>query len=277
MIRDKYNIIPVTMAAIFHVAVFASLVFAFDLNRRSYPVVPLKLQATLVTEEDVSRAPPAKAPEPEPIPEPDPEPEPVQEPDTSEQDRLRAEEEQRRLDMAAEQERIRLQQEQDKKRREAEEVERKKRAEAEVERQRELAERKREEDLERQRQENERLRREAEEAEILRRQQAEIEAEAERLKAMEANDFDRWGYAIQRRIERNIVYPASRPEALECEVDLRLLPSGQVVQTVIGRCNGDALVRRAIESAIAKSSPLPLPENPRVFKRDLKILLKPTQ
>jgi colicin import membrane protein len=263
------------MAAIFHVAVVASLVFAFDFNRRSYPVVPLKMQASLVTEEDLARAPPPKAPEPEPIPEP--EPEPVIEPDTSEQERLREEEEKRRLDMQAEQERIKLQQEQDRQRREEEEAERKKRAEAEVERQRELAEQKRLDDLERQRLENERLRREAEEAEILRRQQAEIDAEAERIQAMEASDFDRWTYAITRRIERNIVYPASRPEALECDVDIRLLPSGQVVQTVIGRCNGDALVKRAIESAIAKSSPLPEPENPRVFKRDLKILIKPTQ
>jgi colicin import membrane protein len=258
-----------TMAAVLHVAVAASLVFAFDLNRRTYPVVPLKMQATLVTEEELAEPPPVKAPEPEP------EPEVI--PDTSEQDRLREEEEKRRLDMQAEQDRIRLQQEQDKKRRDQEEAERKKRAEAEVERQRDLAERKRLEDLERQRQENERLRREAEEAEILRRQQAEIDAEAERIGAMEASDFDRWMYAISRRIERNIVYPASRPEGLECEVDLRLLPQGQVVKTDIGRCNGDAAVRRAIESAVAKSSPLPPPENPRVFKRDLKILLKPTQ
>lgn len=274
MIRDRYNIIPAIMATLFHAAVVASLLFAFDFDRRTYPVVPLKMQATLVTEED-TRPPPVKAPEPEPEPEPEIQPEP--EPDTSEADRLRAEEERRRLDMQAEQERIRLQQEQDRKRRAEEEAERKRRAEAETERQRELAERKRLEDLERQRAENERLRREAEEAEILRRQQAEINAEAERLQAMQANDFDRWMFAISRRIERNIIYPASRPEGLECEVDLRLLPNGQVVTTEIGRCNGDAAVRRAIESAVAKSSPLPPPENPRVFKRDLKILLKPTQ
>jgi len=267
VIRDQHNIIPVTMAAMFHVLVAASLVFAFDLTRRSYPVVPLKLQAALVEENEIPRALPVTEPEPEPVPQPD----------TSEQDRIQQEEEQRRLDMQAEQERIRLQQEKDRKRREEEEAERKRRAEAELERQRELAERKRQEDLERQRQENERLRREAEEADIRRQQQALIDAEAERLQAMEASDFDRWMFAISRRIERNIIYPASRPEALECDVDLRLLPNGEVVKTDIGRCNGDEAVKRAIMSAVAKSSPLPPPENPRVFKRDLKILLKPTQ
>jgi len=253
------------MAAIFHGVVVASLVFALDFSRRSYPVVPLMMQATLVTEEDIRQPPPVVEPEPEP------------EPDTSEQDRLRAEEEKRRLDMQAEQDRIRLQDQQDRERREKEEAERKARAEAEVERQRDLAERRRLEDLERQRQENERLRREAEEAEILRSQQAEIDAEAERLEAMQASDFDRWVYAISRRIGRNTVFPASTPEDLECDLDLRLLPNGEVVKTDIGRCNGDALVRRAIETGVARSSPLPQPENPRVFKRDLKILIKPTQ
>ena len=263
------------MAAIFHVAVVASLVFAFDFNRRSYPVVPLKMQASLVTEEDLARAPPPKAPEPEPIPEP--EPEPVIEPDTSEQDRLREEEEKRRLDMQAEQERIKLQQEQDRQRREEEEAERKKRAEAEVERQRELAEQKRLDDLERQRLENERLRREAEEAEILRRQQAEIDAEAERIQAMEADATTRWVYAMQSRISRFFIPPASMPAGLECFVNVRQLPSGVVVNVEVDRCNGDEAVRRAVEAAVFKASPLPIPDNPSVFERDLRIRFKPEQ
>jgi len=269
VIRDRYNIIPAILAAILHAVVVASLVFAFDFSSRSYPVVPLKMQASLVTEEDIRQPPPVREREREPEPEP--------EPDTSEQDRQAAEEEKRRLDMQAEQDRIRLQQEQDRKKREQDDADRKERREAEVERRRDLAERKRLEDMELQRAENERLRREAEEADILRQRQALIDAETERLEAMEASDFDRWMYAISRRIERNIVYPASRPEALECDLDLRLLPNGEVVKTDIGRCNGDALVRRAIETAVSRSSPLPPPENPRVFKRDLKILLKPTQ
>lgn len=255
------------MAAIFHVAVVASLVFAFDFNRRTYPVVPLKMQATLVSEDDIPEPPPVQAPEPEPEPEPD----------TSEQDRLRQEEEKRRLDMQAEQDRIRLQQEKDRERREKEEAERKERREAEVERQRDLAERKRLDDLERQRQENERLRREAEDAEILRVQQAAIDAEAERLKAMEADDTTRWIYAMQEQISRNFIPPASTPVDLECFVNVRQLPSGVVVEVVVDKCNGDEAVRRAIEAAFYKASPLPSPDNPSVFERDLRIRFKPEQ
>jgi colicin import membrane protein len=261
------------MATAFHAVVVASLVFAFDFSSRTYPVVPLKMQATLVTEEDIRRPPPVE------VPEPVPEPEPEAETDTSEQDRQQAEEEKRRLDMQAEQDRIRLQQEQDREKREKDEADRRQRREAEVERRRELAESKRLEDLERQRAENERLRREAEEADIQRQQQALIDAESERIEALEASDFERWVSAIGRRIGRYIVFPASTPEALECDVNLRLLPSGEVVKTDIGRCNVDvdSAVIRAIETGVARSSPFPLPENRDVFKRDLKILLKPTQ
>lgn len=271
MIRDQYNIIPVTMAAIVHAVVVASLVFAFDFSSRSHPLVILPIQASLVSAEDIPDPPPVEMPEPEPDPEPEPEP------DTSEQDRLREEEAKRQVDMKAEQERIRLQQERDRQRREREESERKERAEAEVERQRQLAERQRREDLERQRQENARLRREAEEAEMQRRQQQEIDAEARRLEAMQADDTSRWIFALQGQISRNFVPPASTPSDLECIVDVRQLPGGVVTNVEVGRCNGDEAVRRAIEAAVYKASPLPPPDNPAIFNRDLRITFKPEQ
>lgn len=284
--RDQYNIIPVTMAAIIHVAIAASLVLAFDFRSREFPVVPLAINATLVTEDELQAAPPVELPEPEPDPEPElvpepepePEPEPDPEPDTSEQDRLRQEEEKRQADLRAEQERIREQQERDRQRREQEEQEQRERAEAEVERQRQLAEQKRQDDLERQRLENERQRQEAEAAERQRLRQAEIDAEAQRLARMQADDVTRWQYAIQQKITRNFVLPASAPATgLECVVNVRQLPGGRVVDVRVGRCNGDAVVERAIEAAVNKASPLPSPDNPNIFERDLQIVFKPEQ
>lgn len=264
MIRDRYNIIPLFLAAMFHVAVFTGLVVAFDFTKPAHPAVPLAISATLVSEAELP-----------PPPEPEPEPEPV--PDTSEQERIRLEEEKRQADLRAEQERIRLQEEADRKRREQEETERKRRQEEEVERRRAEAERKRQEDLERQRLENQRLRREAEEAELERRRQEELQAEEMRLAALNASDKDRWAYAIQQQITRNFIRPASAPENLECIVDVRQLPGGQVVNVDIGRCNGDESVRRSIEAAVFKASPLPAPDNPAIFQRDLRITFKPEQ
>ena len=272
MIRDQYNIIPVSMAAVFHVLVFGGLVVVLDFATPSRPQVPLAIEATLVTAEDLPPPPPVvEEPEPEPAPEPEPEP------DNREAERQRLEEEQRQADLRAEQERIRLQQEEDRQRRAKDEAERKRREEDELERRRVEAERKRQEDLERQRAENERLRREAEKAQILRRQQEEIEAEERRLQAMQADDTARWIYALQGQISRNFIPPASTPEDLECIVDVRQLPGGTVVSVEVGRCNGDETVRRAIEAAVFKASPLPPPDNPAVFDRDLRIRFKPEQ
>ena len=267
MFSDRYQIIPTVMSIIIHVLIFGGLFVAFDFSRPVMPAMPLAIEATLVTED----APPP----PPPVVEPEPEPEP--EPDNSAAERARLEEEKRLADLRAEQERIRLQQEADRKRREEEEAERRRRQEEETERLRAEAERKRLEDLERQRAENERLRREAEEAEIARRRQQEIDAEQNRLAAMEADDMARWVFALQQAIRRNYVEPASAPIDLECIVNVRQLSGGVVASVSIGRCNGDEAVRRAIEAAVQKASPLPAPDNPRIFERDLRITFKPEQ
>lgn len=271
MIRDKYNIIPAFLAGIFHVLVFGGLVVAIDFSKPAYPAMPLAITANLVTEAELPKPPPVKEPEPEPELAPEPEP------DTSVEDRLREEEAKRQADLRAEQERIRLEEEADRKRREQEEAERKRRKEEEVERLRAEAERKREEDLERQRLENQRLRQQAEEAELQRRRQAELDEEQMRLASLTADDKSRWAFAIQRQITRNFIRPASAPEHLECIVNVKQLPGGRVVNVDIGRCNGDDAVRRAIEAAVNKASPLPSPENPGVFERDLRIIFKPEQ
>ncbi len=265
MIRDKHNIIPLFLAGIFHALVFGGLVVAIDFTTPAYPAVPLAITATLITEADLPKPPPVEEPEPEP------------EPDTSFDDRMREEERKRQADMREEQQRIRLEEEADRKRRLEEEAERKRRKEQEVERLRAEAERKRLEDIERQQLENRRLRMVAEEAELLRQRQAELDAEDMRLAALSASDEARWAFAIQQQITRNFIRPASAPEDLECVVNVRQLPGGQVGDVDIGRCNGDAAVRRAIVAAVYKAAPLPSPDNPAVFQRNLRITFKPEQ
>jgi len=267
LIRDKYNIIPFCLAGIFHVLIFGGLVVAIDFTKPAYPAVPLAITATLVAADDMPRPPPVVEPEPEPEPEPD----------TSEQDRLREEAAKRQADLREEQRRIQLEEEADRKRREQQQAERKKRREEEVERLRVEAERRRQEEVERQRQENLRLRREAEEAELARRRQQELDAEEMRLAALQADDTTRWVFAIRQQITRNFILPASAPVGLECVVNVRQIAGGQVVNVVIGRCNGDESVRRAIEAAVYKASPLPPPDNPRIFERDLTITFRPEQ
>jgi colicin import membrane protein len=270
MFHDRYNIIPTVVSTLIHVLIFGGLFVAFDFPTPVQPARPLLIEATLVTEESPPPPPPV-------VSEPEPEPEPEPPPDNSESERQRLEEEKRQADLQAEQERIRLQQEEDRQRREEEEAERRRRQEEETERLRAEAERRRQEEVERQRLENERLRREAEEAEIARRREQELAEEEQRIASAEANDMARWVFGLQQAISRNFVPPASAPIDLECVVDVRQLANGTVANVSIGRCNGDDAVRRAIEAAVYKASPLPPPDNPRIFERDLRITFKPEQ
>ncbi len=277
MLRDSYNIIPASLAVLLHVLILGSMIVAYDLARPT-PFTPLAVKATLVTE--IPEVAPSRVVAPEPVveePEPEPEPiveEPEPEPDNSEELRRQAEEEKRRLDALLEQERlekIRQQEEADRKRREQEEAERKKREEEEKERKRIEAEKKREEDIRRQREENERLRRELE----AEQRQDEIEAESDRLAAIDSGQLAVYQAMIQQKIYRHWKVPASAQDDLFCSVRVRQARGGDVLGVSFVRCNGDDAVKRSIEAAILRSSPLPEPPEPNLF--DPNILLNLTK
>ena len=189
--------------------------------------------------------------------------------------RREAEEEKRRLDALVEKERLekirqqeeadRKQAEADRKQKEKEEAEREKRSEEEKERQRIEAEKKREDDIRRQREENERLRRDAE-AEA---RAEEIEAEEGRFAAVDAGALAVYMAQIRQKIERNWSAPASAGAELKCSVRVRQVPGGEVTGVTILTCNGDEAVKRSVEAAIYKSSPLPEPSNPNLFDRNI--------
>jgi colicin import membrane protein len=165
---------------------------------------------------------------------------------------------------------------------------------SELQRQRDEAERARIEEearLERLRQEEEqRLAREREaEAERQRqeaaaaRQRAEMEAELqlalaledERRQAEEAGLLDEYIRLIENRIQQNWISPVSSHVGLECVVNVTQIPSGDVVDVRVGRCNGDEAVVRSIEAAVLRSSPLPRPPISSLFERNLEVVFNP--
>jgi len=242
--QNRESVLPIALAVLLHVVLFGSLVVVFDFGRRTQLAIPLAIKGTLVTENAVVIPP---------------------EPDTREQERLERlreqQEQQKRIDAEAERKRI------------ADEKKRQELAEARKERERIEAERQREAAIERQRLENERLRKEAEDA----IRQQELQNEAERVAAVGANALAAYIFAIQQKVERNWVRPANAEVGLECIVNVRQLPGGEVVDVSIGRCNGDQTVKRSIESAVYKASPLPMPRDPSVFERSLTLIFKPKE
>ncbi len=274
MIRDEHNIIPVTLAVLVHAVLFGGLFVALDFSGPAMPAMPLAMTATLVTDNAVSIPPPVVARPPPPVERAPP--------DNSEQLRKEAEEQKRLEDVRLEEQRLsRIAEEEAEKKRVADEAERnriaaeaeKKRLADEAEKERKLreAEAKRQADIQRQRDENERLR--LAEAAALR--ESEMQAESDRNAALNSNEMAAYLFALQQRVRRNWVAPASAKPGLECRVRIRQLPGGEVINATIMSCNGDAAVQRSIEAAVYKASPLPTPSNPILFDPDLVFEFKP--
>lgn len=291
MIRDDHNIVPVLLAILLHVGIFAAMIVTFDWTRPIHPPTPLAIEATLVTEaelpptrEELQReaeeqaAREAAEAEQERIREEQAaERERIREEQAAEQERIREEQaaEQRRLEQEAAERQQREAAERERQRQEAEE--RRRREEAELERQREEAERRRQEEIERQRRENELARAAAEAEAREQRLREELAAETARQEALSSGELDRYIFAITQRIEQNWIRPASATPGLECVINVRQIPGGEVISATIERCNGDAAVQRSIEAAVFKASPLPEPSNAALFERNLRITFKPEQ
>ena len=99
MIRDRHNVIPLTMAVMLHMVIGASMIFAFDFTSRQPPPMPLVIKGSLVADSTVVVPPP-------PVERPKPQPEPVVDTAAQERARIEAETEKRRQDALIEQQRL---------------------------------------------------------------------------------------------------------------------------------------------------------------------------
>ena len=263
-----------------HLVIFTAMILAFERSNANIPSRPLMIDAVLI-EEDNLLTPQKKL---------------VQE-------RRDAEEQKRKSDIRAEKIRINK-----KKKKEAEitrkaeqkrvkeqkiiearetkelmakqakeaEVE-KKRIEVELEKKRNEAEQVRLDDIKRQRAENEKIRNELEKAERKAQLNRELSNEQKRLDALRSGALARYTFSLGRKIENNWVQPPSASSGISCVVNVRQLPGGEVISAVVETCNGDESVRRSVEAAVYKASPLPDPEDPSLFERNLRFIFEPYQ
>ncbi len=105
--------------------------------------------------------------------------------------------------------------------------------------------------------------------------QEQLAAENARMQAERAGALDEYIRLIANQIERNWVPPLSAKPGLECLVQVVQIPSGDVMDVRVGRCNGDDAVIRSIEAAVRRSSPLPKPPSQAVFERNLNVTFRP--
>lgn len=104
-----------------------------------------------------------------------------------------------------------------------------------------------------------------------------LEEEGRLLEAADSGALADYQALITQRVARNWIRPPGATAGLECVLSVTQIPGGEVVAVSTERCNADAAVRRSIEAAVLKSSPLPLPDDPALFDRNLRFTFKPEQ
>ena len=265
------------LAAGMHGAFLLLLVFGVSWQKRvSEPAAVVDLWGSMAPpKEEVPPPAPKPVPkvEPKPVPKvearpppPKPEVKPVPKPDIALKEKLEKERrfrEQRELEQRKERE-----------------LERKKQDEAKKLKAQQQVEAKKKED-EKRKLEKERLAQEAE----AKRQAAEKQALADRLAkeqaAAQSRLYDEYVRQISSKIKRYIVEPPNLQGNPQVEFEVRLLPGGEVMDSALRlrRSSGNPAYDQAVERAILKASPLPLPPDPSMFNmfRDLNLKIRPKE
>lgn len=221
---------------------------------RELPPVPAPPRPAAKPERVPEPPKPVVKPEPEPKPAPKPEKPDIALKEKLEKERLRKEAEAKRQEELKKQRELEQQKKEDA-RRQAEE--RRKLLDEQVRREKELLA----------------------QAQARRAQQeAQNQAEAQRMSAL-SRLRDEYMFKIKDKIKRNIVMPPNLQGNPEAHFDVRLIPGGQLVTVTLAKSSGVPAYDDAVERAIKKSDPLPMPPDPVLNNefRSLRLVFRPVE
>jgi colicin import membrane protein len=114
---------------------------------------------------------------------------------------------------------------------------------------------------------------------ILERQYALEQAARAEQAAVAGRVVDEYTARIAARIRSRIVMPPGIPDDARAEFSVTVLPGGRVLNVRLLKSSGYAVYDDAVERAIIKSEPLPLPPDPALFNRfrELKLGFRPKE
>jgi colicin import membrane protein len=116
------------------------------------------------------------------------------------------------------------------------------------------------------------------ETQLLKAQQ-EATQEENRVRAQRAaasnKAVDEYVNKIRSKIRANILVPDGIIGNPEADFDVVQLPSGDILSAKLRKSSGYAGYDTAVERAILKSSPLPKPDKPELFRRELTLKFRP--
>ena len=90
-----------------------------------------------------------------------------------------------------------------------------------------------------------------------------LEAEQQRLSQIRSKqkmtEINRFRQLIHAEVYRNWIVPAGAKTGMSTELQVRLIPSGEVVTVEIASSSGDVFFDQSVKNAVKKASPLPVP------------------
>jgi len=106
--------------------------------------------------------------------------------------------------------------------------------------------------------------------------QRRAEAQAAAAQAKLVNEYTE---RIRAKVRGFVVLPPGLQGNPEAEFDVVLIPGGEVLTTKLRKSSGNAAYDAAVERAILKAQPLPLPPDPNVFGqfRELRLKFRPQE
>jgi colicin import membrane protein len=108
--------------------------------------------------------------------------------------------------------------------------------------------------------------------ELLARQKAEVARQQADARARALNEYIA---RIRAKVRSNWILPADLNGNPEAVFHVVQLPTGEVLSAKLAKSSGNAAYDTAVERAILKSSPLPLPAARELFERELRLTFRP--
>ena len=127
--------------------------------------------------------------------------------------------------------------------------------------------------------EKEKAAQEAEAKRLAQEKQAIADQLAKQQAAAQRSLNEKYIGLIQNHVKRQIIEPPNLQGNPQVEFDVVLIPGGEVLTVKLRRSSGVPAYDAAVERAILKSSPLPLPPDPALFQqfRDLHLKIRPKE
>ena len=115
--------------------------------------------------------------------------------------------------------------------------------------------------------------------ELQRQRDEALRAQTQQLATAQARVINEHKARIQRKIRSAIVLPVDMTGNPQAEFEVRLMPNGEVMQVRLLRSSGHRGYDEAVERAIFKAQPLPLPTDPALLPnfRELNLRFRPNE